>query len=157
MEKFGSVYEHSPWIALEAFRLGLTDAHDGASGLAQAMASVVNAAPDTTKLELLRAHPDLAGRVAQRGELTASSVEEQSGAGLDQCSAEEFSLFQELNDRYTAKFGFPFIIAARDHERADILHMFEERAGNSIEDEFAEALRQVNRIAFLRIGLILED
>jgi OHCU decarboxylase len=155
VETFGSVYEHSPWIAQEAFKLGLKAEHDDAPGLSGLMASAVAAASNDKRLELLRAHPDLAGRLAQRGELTASSVDEQSGAGLDQCSPEEFSLFQDLNDRYTAKFGFPFIIAVRDHKRPEILRIFEERMENSIEAELAAALAQVNRIAALRIGLIL--
>lgn len=155
MTAFGSVYEHSPWIALEAFHHGLTGEHDEAAGLSGLMVSVVDAAPKDTKLELLRAHPDLAGRLAQQGEMTAASVEEQSGAGLDQCSSEELARFQSLNVRYTTKFGFPFIIAVAGRQRAEILRIFAERTDNSVEDEFAEALAQVNRIACLRIGLIM--
>ncbi len=155
MTAFGSVYEHSPWIAREAFGVGLTGEHDEAAGLSGLMVSVVAAASKDKKLELLRAHPDLAGRLAQQGAMTAASVEEQSGAGLDQCSAEELSLFQSLNDRYTTKFGFPFIIAVSGRHRAEILRIFEERTNNSVEDEFAAALAQVNRIACLRIGLIM--
>ncbi len=155
METFGSVYEHSPWIALEAFRAGLTAEHDRAAGLSGLMASVVANAPEDRKLELLRAHPDLAGKLAQRGELTEASVEEQSGAGLDQCTREELSLFQDLNDRYTSKFGFPFIIAVRGHQRPEILRIFEDRTQNSVAEEFLQALAQVNRIAALRIELKL--
>lgn len=155
MEAFGSVYEHSPWIALEAFLAGLTAEHDGAVGLSGLMASVVTNAPEDKKLELLRAHPDLAGKLAQRGELTEASVEEQSGAGLDQCTPEELSLFQDLNQRYTSKFGFPFIIAVRGHQRPEILRIFEDRTQNSVEEEFRQALAQVNRIAALRIELKL--
>ena len=155
VDTFGSVYEHSPWIAEEAFRMGLSRDQDDAAGLSAFMASIVAASSQTKKLELLRAHPDLAGKLAQQGELTEASVEEQSGAGLDQCTPEEFALFQDLNARYTTKFGFPFIIAVRGHKRPEILRIFEERTGNSAEDEFAEALRQVNRIAALRIAFIL--
>lgn len=152
---FGSVYEHSPWVAEAAHAHGLTGQHDDAAYLAALMASVVADASHERKLALLRAHPDLAGRLAQRGELTAASVEEQAGAGLDQCTADEFARFQALNARYTEKFGFPFIIAVRGYKREDILRIFAARVENDRETEFAEALRQVDRIAALRIGQIL--
>jgi len=157
VDAFGSVYEHSPWVARDAFRLGITDAHDSVSGLSSLMSSAVARAPYENKLELLRAHPDLAGRLARRGEIAAASVAEQSGAGLDQCSPAEFSRFRDLNRRYKAKFGFPFIIAVRDHTRADILRIFEQRLEHGLEEEFAEALAQVDRIAALRLGLILAE
>jgi len=151
LDAFGWVYENSPWVARAAFDRGLTVEHDDPAGLASLMASVVAAAPDDTRLALLRAHPDLAGKLALAGGMTASSVDEQAGAGLDRCTPEELAKFQDLNTRYTGKFGFPFILAVRGHDRLEILRIFAERLGNTPDEEFAEALRQVDRIAELRI------
>ncbi|HSF93952.1 MAG TPA: 2-oxo-4-hydroxy-4-carboxy-5-ureidoimidazoline decarboxylase [Thermohalobaculum sp.] len=148
---FGSVYEHSPWIAEAAADAGLGADADTAAGLAACLASVVDGAPPATKLALLRAHPDLAGKLALAGEMTDSSVSEQASAGLDRCSPAELARFQELNDAYVGKFGFPFILAVRGYQRAEILEIFARRLENSPEVEFAEALRQVNRVASLRI------
>jgi OHCU decarboxylase len=154
VEVFGGVYEHSPWIAAQAWSNRLTSEHDTASGLHGAMAAVVDAADHPAKLELLRAHPDLAGKLAVRGELTDDSTSEQAGAGLDQCSAAEFAEFQALNERYKAKFEFPFILAVRGRGRGEILDNFRRRVDNDVEAEFAEALRQVHRIAALRLNQI---
>lgn len=151
MEMFGGVYEHSPWVAQGAIENGLTSSADAAEGLAAHMAGVVDSASKEQKLDLLRAHPDLAGRLALAGEMTASSLNEQSAAGLDQCTPEELARFTELNNIYTGTFGFPFILAVRGYHRTEILELFEQRTANSPEAEFAEALRQVNKIARLRI------
>jgi len=155
VDAFGHVYEHSSWIAETAFDRGLDDRHDEAEGLASLMAEIIDAADEEVKLALLRAHPDLAGKLAVRGALTAASSSEQASARLDQCSAAEFTAFTGLNNRYREKFGFPFILAVRDHDRAGILRLFAARVDNSPADEFAEALKQVNRIAALRIGDVL--
>ena len=114
---FGSVYEHSPWVA-EAVYPSLTPGSDAAA-MAEQMRSVVNAASDKLKLDLLRAHPDLAGRLSL-AELTESSRSEQTGAGLDRCTPEELSEFQALNTAYIEKFGFPFIFAVKGYHRTDI-------------------------------------
>ena len=90
---------------------------DDPETLAHAMASAVAKAGEVEKLTLLRAHPDLAGKAAVAGDLTADSASEQSGAGLDRCSPEEFSRFQAYNDAYWEKFGFPFIIAVKGLDR----------------------------------------
>ena len=104
---------------------------------------------------VLAAHPDLAGRLAQAGRLTDSSAAEQAGAGLDALSDAERAEFEGLNARYTAAYGHPFIIAVRDHDKAGILDAFRRRLGNSRADEFAEACRQVERIAELRLRDVL--
>src|SRR5262249_31743464 len=101
---YGPVYEHSLWIAEAVFDGGVGAAHDDPEGLHAAMRAVVEAAPQERRLALLRAHPDLAGRLAVRGELTALSASEQAGAGLDKCSPEEFAKFTRLNEAYKAKF-----------------------------------------------------
>lgn len=151
LEAFGGVYEHSSWIAKGVLDGGLDARADTPDGLAALMAEALAAAPESRKLALLRAHPDLAGKLALAGETTASSRNEQASAGLDRCSPQELARFQSLNDEYTGKFGFPFIIAVRGLDRAGILEAFERRVGNPRDVELAEALRQVNKIAHLRL------
>ena len=112
----------------------------------------VDAAGHDAQSALLRAHPELAGKLAIAGNLTAESSAEQAGAGLDACSADEFARFQMLNTRYGAAFGHPFIIAVRGLTRSDILAAFEQRATNDPETEFATALAEVHKIARLRLA-----
>lgn len=152
VERFGSVYEHSAWIAEAVWEQGLTSSHDQVDTLAGAMADVLDASDDDAKLTLIRAHPDLAGKAAVRGELTEASTSEQAGAGLDQCSPEEFARFQELNDAYKEKFGFPFILAVKGKGRVEILAAFEARLTNDRETEFLNAIEQIHRIARLRLS-----
>ena len=144
---FGGVYEHSQWVAEGLWGQGLKPIHNTKEGLAAAMAEVVAAAPDDVKMTLIRAHPDLAGKAAVRGELTASSTDEQSRAGLNECSAEEFANFQKYNAAYKEKFGFPFIKAVRNSNRFEILKGFEERLENDRQTEFATALSEIDKIA----------
>lgn len=156
IETFGGVYEHSPWIAEAAFDTRLTTAHDDPAALHAALRDILERADDEARLALLRAHPDLAGRLAIGGGLTAESTSEQAGAGLDRCTPEEYAEFRSLNDRYVEKFGFPFILAVRGLDRARILENFRARIDNDRDTEFAEALAQVHRIAQLRIDAIFE-
>jgi 2-oxo-4-hydroxy-4-carboxy-5-ureidoimidazoline decarboxylase len=149
--RFGGIYEHSPWIAAKLYDGGLQASHDTVDGLAAALARVVAEADDMAKVALICAHPDLAGRAAVAGTLTAASTSEQRGAGLDQCSFDEFERFQALNTAYKGKFGFPFILAVAGRTRAEILDAFESRIGRSRAAEFEEALRQIDRIARLRL------
>ena len=151
---FGDVFENSAWIAIHAHKAGLTAAQDDAAGLTAAMWSVVENADRDAKLDLITAHPDLAGRLAVAGELTDASTSEQASAGLDQCTEQEFARFQDLNARYKAKFGFPFIMAVRGSTRAAILAAFEQRVGNDPDAEFATALAEIAKIARLRIDHI---
>ncbi len=145
---FGGIFEHSPWVAQRAFAAGPFASVDA---LHAAMLQVLHDAPRAEQLTLLRAHPELAGRAAIRGELTADSTQEQSGAGLDRCSPEEFAQITALNARYNATFGFPFIIAVKGLDREAILREFARRAGNAPDAEFAEALKQVARITRFRL------
>lgn len=156
VERFGGVYEHSPWIAEAAFDAGLPPGARDPAVLAAALAARVEAAPREAQLALLRAHPDLAGRLAVAGALTADSAAEQAGAGLDRCTPEEFAEFSRLNAAYAARFGFPFIIAVRGLDRAAILAAFRARIGNPPEAEFRTALDQVHRIARLRLAAMAE-
>jgi 2-oxo-4-hydroxy-4-carboxy-5-ureidoimidazoline decarboxylase len=149
--KFGGVYEHSAWIAEELYRRGLSPHEDTPEGLAAALSRVIADADRAAKIALIRAHPELAGRAAIAGDLTDASRSEQAGAGLDRSTPEEYRRFQELNDRYKAKFGFPFIIAVAGKSRQDILDSFEKRIGNDPETEFATALGEIDRIARFRL------
>lgn len=155
VERFGGIVEHSPWVAERAFALELGPAHDSAAGLAHALARVLRSASEPERLGVLRAHPDLAGKLAQARRLTADSAAEQASAGLDALTDAERERFTALNGTYVARHGFPFIIAVRDHDKASILAAFERRIGNDRATEFAEALAQVERIAALRLKAIL--
>jgi 2-oxo-4-hydroxy-4-carboxy-5-ureidoimidazoline decarboxylase len=151
VERFGGVYEHSPWVAERVWDSGLDATADEIEALHQQMAGTFLEASSDEQLAVIRAHPDLAGRAAVRGELTEASSAEQAGAGLDQCSAEEFERFTRLNEAYQAKFGFPFIMAVKGSNRHQILEAFEERIDNSHSEEFARALAEINRIALFRL------
>ena len=148
---FADIYEHSPWVAEKAFDLGLDESVDDVDGLHQRMADLLLSASFSAQLALINAHPDLAGKAAIRGELTASSTAEQAGAGISECSAEEFARFTELNDAYKAKFGFPFIKAVKGSNRQQILAAFEERIHHCAEQEFQTALAEINKIALFRL------
>jgi OHCU decarboxylase len=149
--RFGGVYEHSPWIAERAHDLELGPAHDGALGVANALARAFRSASEEERLGVLRAHPDLAGKLAAAKRLTPESTAEQAGAGLDALTDAERARFTELNETYTAKFGFPFIIAVRGLTKDRILEAFETRIANDRAAEFATACNQVERIALLRL------
>ncbi|MDG4648506.1 allantoinase PuuE [Roseibacterium sp. SDUM158017] len=149
--EFGGIFEHSPWIAERAHALELGPTHDTALGVHSALARAFRSATPEERLGVLRAHPDLAGKLAAARRLTAESTAEQASAGLDALTDAERAEFTALNDAYTAKFGFPFIIAVRDHDRQAILEAFRRRLGQSAEAEFAEACAQVERIAELRL------
>lgn len=149
--RFGGVFEHSPWIAERAWALELGPAHDTATGLHNALCRIFRAAARDERLGVLRAHPDLAGKLAQARRLTAESSAEQASAGLDALTDAERAEFTALNTAYVAKHGFPFIIAVRDNTKATILAAFKARIANDSETEFATACAQVERIAELRL------
>lgn len=148
---YGHVFEHSPWIAATAWDAGLPAEADTAAGLHRAMCAALAKGTPEAKLALIRAHPDLAGKLAQAGRLTAESTAEQASVGLDRLTDAERASFTELNGRYVARFGFPFIIAVRDNTKADILAAFQRRLANGPAEEEATALAQVERIALLRL------
>ena len=150
----GAVFEHSPWIAERAFAQRPFAAIDD---LHAAMAHAVGTAEEGEKLALLQAHPELAGKLARAGAMTTSSLGEQSGAGLDRLGDAEFARFESLNAAYGAKFGFPFIIAVRDHDKAGILDEFERRLGNGVAQEFEAALAEVLKIARFRLEHMLAE
>jgi len=148
---FGGIFEHSPWIAEGAHELELGPLHDCAAGVHNALCRVFRSASEQARLAVLNAHPDLAGKLAAAGALTAESTAEQAGAGLDLLTDDERATFQNLNADYVAKHGFPFIIAVKDNDKASILAAFHRRINNDRATEFATACRQVERIAELRL------
>ncbi|TQS73133.1 allantoinase PuuE [Rhodobacteraceae bacterium] len=152
VETFASIYEHSEWIAERAFALELGPAHDCTAGMFSALARVFRSASRAERLAVLRAHPDLAGKLAQAERLTRESQSEQASAGLNLLTDEERARFEELNKQYTDKFGFPFIIAVKDHNKAGILDAFTRRLSNTTAAEFDESCRQVERIAWHRLS-----
>jgi OHCU decarboxylase len=144
----GHLFEHSPWIAAAAWeRRPFASLHD----LHRELCAVVEAAGEERQLALIRAHPDLAGRVALAGELTAESAREQAAAGLTALTAEELERFTALNEAYKARFGFPFVICARENKRDAILAAFPARLANGREDEIRTALAEIEKIAWLRL------
>lgn len=144
VDRFGFLFEHSPWIVGQAadkrpFR-DLAAMHG-------ALMQVVAEAPPDSQLALLRAHPKLADKVA----MTAESISEQASAGLDRLSREEFDLFHRLNEAYDRRFGFPFIICVRLTDKAGILAAMEMRATNPADMEMTTALEEVGKIVWLRL------
>ncbi len=156
MATFGGVYEHSPWIAEAVYNDGLRARHDDVDGLAQAMAEVVNRASFDRHKALICEHPDLAGRAAVAGALTAESTAEQASAGIDQCTPAEFARFTTLNDKYKRRFGIPFVMAVKGSNRHAILAAFEERLKNDPRTEFERAITEIHKIAHLRLGAIAD-
>jgi len=144
----GGIFEHSPWVAAAAWEVRPFASTDA---LHSAMVAAVDRAGEARQLELLRAHPELAGKAAIRGELTDDSAQEQASARLDRCSPEEFARLQALNATYNAKFGFPFIVAVKGLDRAGVLQQFAARLEHDPAAEFREALAQVAKIARLRL------
>ena len=149
---FGGIYEHSAWVAESVWERGITVEQDSPGGLARIMAEVVAGASLERRMQLIRAHPELASKASLAGELTEDSQAEQAGAGLDRCSPEELHRLRELNAAYGKRFGFPFIVAVRGLSRQDILRCMESRLASDYADELAEALRQIDRIASLRLA-----
>lgn len=157
LSRFGGVYEHSPFIAERVFAAEMGAVHDSAQGLAARMAQIFRQASDEERLGILRAHPDLAGKLAQARRLTADSAAEQASAGLDALTDAERAEFTRLNQAYMARHGFPFIIAVRDHDKAGILAAMQTRLDTDTATERATAEAQVIRIASLRIAQILNE
>jgi len=152
--RYGGIYEHSPWVAIEAE--AVAGDIDDVDRLAEIMADCVDNASRERQLELIRAHPELAAKVSPAGALTAESTSEQASAGLDGCSAAEFARFRALNSAYREKFGFPFVMAVRGSSRQAILRAFESRLGNDAEMEFETALGEIHKIARLRLRALAE-
>jgi 2-oxo-4-hydroxy-4-carboxy-5-ureidoimidazoline decarboxylase len=150
----GGIYEHSDWVPQ---RLIEQRPFPDWKNLRIAMRDVVENASHLEKLALIRAHPDLAGKLARAGQLTAESAKEQAGLGLDRLTDEEYELFQRQNECYRERFGFPFIICARLTTKRGVLDAFEKRLENSADEEISQALTQIHEIARLRLEDLSEN
>jgi 2-oxo-4-hydroxy-4-carboxy-5-ureidoimidazoline decarboxylase len=148
----GATFEHSPWVAEEAWS---ARPFTTVEALHAAMVAAVRRAGRETQLALLRAHPDLAGKAARAGTLTRASTAEQASAGLDRLTDDEYERFSRLNAAYRTRFGFPFIIAVRRHDKASILAAFEARLANSLDEEIERALAEVFDITRLRLDVLI--
>ncbi|HEX9986977.1 MAG TPA: 2-oxo-4-hydroxy-4-carboxy-5-ureidoimidazoline decarboxylase [Chloroflexia bacterium] len=148
VEALGSLFEGSPWIAEETWHARpFKDIGD----LHHALCRVMYDAPTERKLSLIKAHPDLVGRAALAGTLTPESTREQASAGLDNLTQEEVATFTRLNNAYHDRFGFPFVICARENKKESILAGFDARLRNSPEEEIQTALDEIAKIARLRL------
>jgi 2-oxo-4-hydroxy-4-carboxy-5-ureidoimidazoline decarboxylase len=148
----GGIFEHTPWIAERAYERRPFMSVDA---LHAAMLGVLAAAPREAKLALICAHPELAGKEAAAGTMTADSVGEQASAGLDRCSPDELARLRAGNAAYREKFGFPFVMAVKGRSRQEILAALAERTGNTREAEFARCLEEIGKIARLRLDALL--
>ncbi|MEE9335006.1 MAG: 2-oxo-4-hydroxy-4-carboxy-5-ureidoimidazoline decarboxylase [Granulosicoccaceae bacterium] len=157
VDTFAAIYEHSPWVAERTWANGVDKDADFVDGLAQLFEKTFLAAMKDEQLQLMLAHPDLAGKAAIKGELTEDSTSEQASAGIDQCSPEELAQFESFNNRYKKQFEFPFIKAVKGSNRFEILAAFEERLHNDDEAEFNTALNEINKIARFRLQNILQE
>ena len=153
---FGGVFEHSPWVAEAAWERRPWQSR---SDLHATMSAVVREAGAERQIDLIRAHPDLVGRAALAGTLTRSSTAEQIAAGLDpgRLSAQEIRRFADANAAYQERFGFPFVVCARENTRDAILAGFSRRLRNTAEDEVATALAEIEKIAWYRLVDLIPD
>lgn len=149
----GHLFEHSPWVAEETWP---KRPFASAETLHAALCATMRGATRDRQLALIRAHPDLAGRLARQRQLTAESTREQASAGLDQLTDAELAEFTRHNDSYKVKFGFPFIICARLNAKASILAAMAARWSNPPEVEFTTALGEIEKIAWLRLSDLLK-
>ncbi len=152
MDKFSDIFEHSAWIAEAAFDAGITAEHNQIEHFHQLVCAILATANHQAKLDLINAHPDLAGKAALAGQLTNSSSAEQTNAGISDCSPTEFALFKQLNSAYQTKFHFPFIMAVKNSNKLKILAAFQQRINNQPEREFLQALLEINKIARFRLA-----
>lgn len=144
----GDIFEHTPWVAEATHE---AQPFPGLNALYDAMTAAVRHADEAQQMALIKRHPDLAGKAAREGTITADSKLEQSSARLDQLSADEFATFHRLNDAYHAKFSIPFIVCVRRHGKDSILRQFEKRLRNDTASERNAALSEIFRIAALRL------
>jgi 2-oxo-4-hydroxy-4-carboxy-5-ureidoimidazoline decarboxylase len=147
-QALGGIFENSPWVAEKAWQARPFSSVDD---LHQKMVAIVRYANIDQELALLRSHPDLAGKEAEAGTMTSSSVAEQASAGLNALSKEEVATLAEYNAEYKKKFGFPFMIAVRNHTKLGIFNLFKQRLNNDTVSEFGTALQQVYNITRIRL------
>jgi len=150
---FGNIFENARWISRDLYTQKPFINFDD---LSSKMLNIFEKTNKESKLKVLNSHPDLADK-AKIGSLTPDSNKEQSDSGLDKCTKKEFDEFKSLNSQYKKKFGFPFIIAVKGKSKNEILNDFKQRITCDINKEFTEAIRQVKKIASLRINEIIKN
>jgi OHCU decarboxylase len=148
VERYGPLFEHSPWVAEDAWS---DRPFAGADELFEALRSAMCSAPRARQLALIRAHPDLAGKAAIEGTLTGSSTREQASAGLDRLTPDEYEQFTRTNAAYRERFGFPFVVCVREHTKESILRVAAERLEHTRDEEVRVALEEIAKIARLRL------
>ena len=148
----GEIFEHSPWIPQETWK---NRPFNTIEHLHKNLKQTLEAADDIKKLDLVRTHPDLAGKLAVSGELTDFSTAEQQSAQLNKLTEEQFETLSKLNQTYKDKFQFPFIICVKDHTQTSIFEHFNKRVSNDSETEINAALKQISRIAWHRLNDLL--
>jgi OHCU decarboxylase len=152
VEQFGPLFEHSPWVAEDAWSdRPFADVDE----LFEALRAAMYSAPRERQLALIRAHPDLAGRAAIEGSLTRSSKREQASAGLDRLTPDEYEAFTRTNTAYQERFGFPFVVCVREHTKESILRVAAERLEHTHDEEVRVALEEIAKIARLRLRDVL--
>ena len=154
VQRLGFVFEQSPWIAKETW---LARPFTSLAALHQSLCATMYRATEAQKIALIRAHPDLAGKAAIAIELTSESTREQASACLNQLSRDEYATFTRLNNAYSARFEFPFVICVREHTKQSILAAFVERLEHDREQEIATALAEIAKIAKLRLDDVVQN
>ncbi|MDP9014279.1 MAG: 2-oxo-4-hydroxy-4-carboxy-5-ureidoimidazoline decarboxylase [Pseudomonadota bacterium] len=149
-----AIFEHSPWIPQ---RVAASRPFDSVIALHRAMCDAVMQAGEALQLELIRAHPELAGRAAIQGSLTAASTSEQKSAGLSACTAEQYQRLQSLNAAYNSRFGFPFVLAVKGHTPASVLAALADRVTHAADAERHVALQEICRIARFRLADLVDE
>jgi OHCU decarboxylase len=152
--RFGGIFEASPWIAAAAWEHG---PYDSVAALHAAMVAIVDGAPPDARRDLIRAHPDLAGKAAVAGTLTPESTREQAAAGIDRLTPEQHARLVELTATYRERFGFPFVICAREHTADSIIAAAAQRLTHNPDDEERTALNEIAKIAALRLADLATD
>lgn len=154
VESLGGIFEHSPWVADLVYENRLFESR---AQLHQTMVEVVNKSPEFQRMALICNHPELAGKEATEGTLTLDSRQEQSRAGLDQCSAEELEQLQSLNRAYREKFDFPFVIAVTGLDKTQIIAALESRLKNSVGVEFDTSIAEIGKIGMIRLNALIDE
>lgn len=150
VERLGAVFEETPTIAQQVWdQRPFADVDD----LHQKMTAIVKTMSQTDQLRLIRAHPDL----GSKAKMAEASVQEQSGVGLDRLSSQEYARFQSLNQAYKDKFGFPFIVAVKNHSKSSVLYTFDQRLKNSLSAEITQALIEISTIAHFRLMNLIDS
>ncbi len=154
IDLLGSIYEHSAWVAEQAYEQHPFDSVDGLQNI---MFDIVRSSTIDDRLTLIRNHPELAGKEADEGSLTAESQKEQSSAGLNQCNAGELKQIRDLNKSYLDKFSFPFVIAVSGLNKYQVISAIQKRMASDYDSEFSTSINEIGKIARIRLDALLDE